>query len=172
MKYLIYFFFLILLFSCNKEVKKQVDLSKAANIKVEKVDFEGLNALLNKKTDSTYVVNFWATWCQPCVEELPYFEKIYQEYKDQKVKLVLVSLDFPKQLDKSLKPFIVKNKLKGKVVLMTDPYQNKWIPNVDTSWTGSLPATLIYNTNKRQFYERTFNYKELETELIQILKTK
>lgn len=160
---------LFLMFSCKKDIQKEKLITKA--IKVEKIDYNDLKSILTKENDSTYVVNFWATWCQPCVEELPYFEKLYQNYKDQKVKLVLVSLDFPKQLEKSLKPFIVKNKLKGEVVLMMDADQNKWIPKVDSTWTGSLPATVIYNKNKRAFFERTFDYNELETALNKILKT-
>ena len=125
--------------------------------------------LLVQKDDKTYVVNFWATWCKPCIDELPAFEKLFKNYKNQQVELILVSLDFPNQIEKRVIPFIEKNNLKGKVVLMADPDQNIWIPKVSKEWSGAIPATVIYNKNTRKFYEQSFTYKELETALNEIL---
>ena len=84
---------------------------------VKVVDFKGLEPHLNKQNDTTYVINFWATWCGPCVKELPYFEKITESYKDKKVKVIPVSLDFPKSYKKSLLPFLVKRGIKSEVIL-------------------------------------------------------
>src|SRR5690606_6809447 len=64
--------------------------------KVVSLNFEALEKkYFQKKNDSIYVINFWATWCKPCIKELPAFEKIASEYADKKVKVLLVSLDFP-----------------------------------------------------------------------------
>ena len=117
----------------------------------------------------TYVVNFWATWCAPCVKELPHFEKLNNQYKNQNVEVLLVSLDFPSQYDKKLKPFIEKHQLKSKILVLDDVDQNSWIPKVDSNWDGAIPVTLIYNKRKRQFYDRTFDYAELENELKQFI---
>nr|WP_321236091.1 TlpA disulfide reductase family protein [uncultured Psychroserpens sp.] len=129
-------------------------------------DFEELQTYLSHKDNNkTYVVNFWATWCAPCVKELPYFEQLNANYISKDVEVILVSLDFPKQIDTKLKPFLKKKTLKSEVIVLDDVDSNTWIPKVDENWTGAIPATIIYNKNKKEFYERSFNYQELETEL-------
>ncbi len=137
---------------------------------LEIYDFDGLKKFLETTSDKTVIVNFWATWCAPCVKELPYFEQLNTNYKDRKVEVILVSLDFPNKYDSNLKPFIVKHQLKSKVVALNDTDANRWIPEISEDWSGAIPATLIYNKDKRQFYEKTFTYDELETEVKQFLK--
>jgi len=137
----------------KKEPKKDIGLTI--------YDFNGLEPLLNKKDENTYVINFWATWCGPCIAELPYFEKINETYKKDNVEVVLVSLDMPKMWESHLIPFIKKKDLKSKVVILDDPKQNVWISKIDSDWSGAIPATLIYNKDKRTFYERSFTYDEL-----------
>lgn len=124
---------------------------------------------LEAKNDTTYIVNFWATWCKPCVEELPVFEKLYEEYKDEKVRLILVSLDFEDKIESKLIPFIKKNELKGEVIVLRQKGMNNWIDKIDPAWSGALPATIIYNKDKRAFFEQSFDYKELKTKLQEFL---
>jgi len=140
-----------------------------ASAKIPSLNFKELEPLLNKKNDTLYVINFWATWCKPCIKELPAFEKINSEYNTQKVKVVLVSLDFPKLLEKQLIPFVEKRQIKSEVILLDDPDANTWIPKVSSKWSGAIPATLIYNKSEKKFYERSFTFEELETELKSIL---
>jgi thiol-disulfide isomerase/thioredoxin len=116
------------------------------------------------------VVNFWATWCAPCVKELPYFEQLLDKYKNKNVKVILVSLDFPHLYDTKLKPFIKEHKLKSKVVALNDVDMNTWIPKVDKTWSGSIPATIIYKNNTRVFFEQSFTFETLEKELKPFLK--
>lgn len=134
--------------------------TRSSEIKV--YSFDEFSHWLEKETDSLYIVNFWATWCAPCVKEIPDFEKIYETYKDQKVKLLFVSLDFPNQLESRVIPFIERMGMKAQVVLLDDVRANRWIPLVDESWSGAIPATLIYNREFREFYAREFNFDELE----------
>lgn len=136
---------------------------------LEIYDFQGIEKFLTTTDDKVYVVNFWATWCAPCVKELPYFEQLNKTY-DNELDVILISLDFPKHYDSKLKPFIQKHQLQSKVIVLNDPDANTWIPKVDESWSGAIPATLIFNKNKRQFYEQTFTYEQLETEVKQFLK--
>ncbi|MEO9570552.1 MAG: TlpA disulfide reductase family protein, partial [Polaribacter sp.] len=125
--------------------------------------------LLEKNDGKTYVINFWATWCAPCVKELPVFEKINQEYADKNVEVILVSLDFPKQVDKKLIPFINKKQLKSKVILLNDVNENIWIKAIDSTWSGAIPATIIYNAKGKKFFEQSFEYEQLEKELKSLL---
>lgn len=161
------FFVLVVIYSCKKEEKISAFEQVTA---VKTYSYNELKPLLEKKDDKTYVVNFWATWCSPCVKELPYFEKINKGYKDKKVEVILVSLDFPKQVEKKLIPFINKQKLKSKVILLDDINEDLWIKAIDTTWSGAIPVTLIYNAKKRKFYKQSFNYKMLENELQTFLK--
>lgn len=164
---------LMLLFSCKDVTEKkqvaEVKQTLETEVSLEVYDFDGLQKFLSTTDDKTYVVNFWATWCAPCIKELPYFEKLHKNYSED-VEVILVSLDFPSKYETKLKPYIINKDLKSKVVALNDVDSNTWIPKVDESWTGAIPATIIYNKNKRQFYEKSFNYDELETEVKQFLK--
>jgi thiol-disulfide isomerase/thioredoxin len=115
--------------------------------------------------NKTYVINFWATWCAPCVKELPAFEKLKEQYAEMNVEVLLVSLDFPKQKEKKLIPFINRRKIQSKVVLLDDVNEDYWIKEINDQWSGAIPATLIYNANSRKFYEQSFDYTTLENEL-------
>jgi len=139
-------------------------------IEVHSYDFKSFEGFLNKKDETTYVINFWATWCLPCVKELPYFEKLNQNYKDKNVKVILVSLDMPKKIESNLIPFMIKKKLQTEVIHLDDPDANAWIEKVASNWSGAIPATVMYNATYRKFYERSFTYMELENELKTIIK--
>lgn len=163
--------------SCKQENKKQEVFSnlEKENVIAVKPDLEVYNfnefeKFLNLKDDKTYVVNFWATWCAPCIKELPHFEEINAVYKSKNVEVLLVSLDFPKQYEKKLIPFIEKHELKSKVVALNDPDSNSWIPKVSEEWSGAIPVTIIYNKDNRKFYEQSFSYEELKTEVDTFLK--
>lgn len=125
------------------------------------LNFEGLYPLLHQTDDKVRVVNFWATWCAPCIKELPYFESLATEYADRGVEVVLVSLDFPSMWEKRLPDFVRKKGISSPVVVLDDPDQNAWIPRVDSDWSGAIPATLIYSSDRRQFYEQTFDKASL-----------
>lgn len=110
--------------------------------------------------NTIYVVNFWATWCGPCVKELPHFEQLNSENKN--IKVVLVSLDFKNQFESKLVPFLKKKSIKSEVVFLADTDYNSWLPIVDKNWSGSIPATLIIKNGNKVFVERTFSsYQEL-----------
>ncbi len=127
---------------------------------VPTLHYTELKPLLNQKGDDLYVVNFWATWCAPCVKELPYFEALNQR---EDVEVLLVSLDFPKHKESRLLPFIKKNNLQSKLVLLDDTDENYWINDIHPNWSGALPATLIYTKKQRGFYEQSFTKEELFT---------
>lgn len=124
--------------------------------------FDEFEPLLHLKDDKIRIINFWATWCKPCVAELPYFEKINSEYKDKNVEVMLVSLDDIKKLDNKVIPFVKERNLQSKVALLDDADYNSWIDKVSPEWSGSIPATLFYTKDKRLFFEQEFEYEELD----------
>lgn len=133
------------------------------SVTVRQLNFSQFEPFLHKQNDTLFVINFWATWCIPCRKELPAFEKINDKYKGNKVKVLLVSLDFPKQLRSHLIPFVQTNHLKSEIVLLNEPDPNKWIDKVDTSWAGSIPFSLIYGPGFRESYEHPFEFDELDS---------
>lgn len=173
-KFLICFSFALSTCAGEKYVSTRVgatpnEIFSYGDMKVPSYDFDNFEKFLQIKDNEVYVVNFWATWCQPCVEELPSFEAINTTYKHKGVNVVLVSLDSPKQVDERLFPFLIDNDIRSEVVLLADPNSNSWIPKVDPHWDGAIPITVIYNKNKRMFYERVFTVEELKAEVEKFL---
>ncbi|UZR97610.1 TlpA family protein disulfide reductase [Chondrinema litorale] len=125
--------------------------------------FADIEAAFQQNNDTTYIINFWATWCAPCIAELPYFEELTEKYKDSKVKVILCSLDFPKQIETKLVSFVEKKGLKSEVVVLLDGKYNDWIDKVSPDWSGAIPATYVYNRENNSFFGEPFeNLQELE----------
>lgn len=135
----------------------------AQQVPVIKID--QIQNMLSKNNDTLYVLNFWATWCAPCVEELPHFEQINKEFSAKKVKVILVSMDFKGKLESKLIPFVSKNKIKSTVVLLDEPDYNAWIDKIDPAWSGAIPATILSKPSKgiKEFYEKQFDYPTLKS---------
>lgn len=131
---------------------------------VRTVKFEQLEEMLNAEDKKLLVVNFWATWCIPCVKELKHFERLSREYESRNLKVLLVSIDYPDKIEKVLKPFLKKNNITAETVVLDESNANKWINRVSEKWEGSIPATLIIDTESkgRSFYEQEFTYEELQ----------
>lgn len=133
------------------------------------MDFSQLKPLLNLNNDTVYVFNFWATWCAPCVNEIPYFEALSQKYKYENVKVLMISLDFPNQMESRLIPFIKEKNMQNEIILLNDPDANRWIPQIDDDWTGAIPATLIYRQNKKLFFSKELTFESLSEAVEQLL---
>jgi thiol-disulfide isomerase/thioredoxin len=122
-----------------------------------------LQNLIGQKADHIKVINFWATWCAPCVKEIPLFEKLGQQRSDVKILLVSMDLDLDPDPEKVYR-FIARKKLQSEVVILNEKDPNSYINQVDKNWSGAIPATLIINsrTGKRKFVERELHDGELE----------
>ena len=108
------------------------------------------------------IVDFWATWCKPCVAELPYFEELNNKHDN--IQVILVSLDFEQNIEKQVIPFLEKRKIQSQVDILLDQKANVWIDKVDPSWSGAIPATLIIKGSDKKFYEQSFHsLQELES---------
>jgi thiol-disulfide isomerase/thioredoxin len=107
------------------------------------------------------VYNFWATWCGPCIRELPEFDKLSRENKNVKVRLI--SLDEVEELNGSVKLFIQKRKISSEVMLLVETDFNEIIPKISNKWSGAIPATLIVGRHgQKYFYEKEFKAGELQ----------
>jgi thiol-disulfide isomerase/thioredoxin len=140
-----------------------VTTSAFAQQEINVVKFNAIQKLLDDKSAPIQIINFWATWCAPCVKELPLIEAI-NEQSGEEVKVTLISLDFADKIDK-VKNFVKLKKIKSTVVLLDDIDYNSWIDKIDKEWSGAIPATLLLNTKtgKRKFIEKELVDGELES---------
>jgi thiol-disulfide isomerase/thioredoxin len=136
--------------------------------KIKRPTFNTADQLLQRiqtKSDTTYIVNFWATWCAPCVKELPNFERMDSLYGKQLVKVLLVSLDFKDNIDSKLIPFIARKQIHSEVIWLNEMRDSEWIPKMDNKWQGNIPATLFMNPGnaKRKFVADELNFMQLDS---------
>ena len=160
MKQLTHFFgcaLFLLLLGCASTPEQQKEEPP-----VQVISFEKLEEEIAKPSTKLKVINFWATWCKPCIEEMPYFDAVAKNDPD-KVSLYFVSLDFPEEKEK-LTRFVEKKKPYGQVMMLDDINYDEFMPKIDKEWSGAIPATLFVDADGNQyFYEKSFSKKELST---------
>ena len=129
----------------------------------EIIKFGKLESMIKESGEGIKVINFWATWCGPCIKELPYFETAKRTYGD-KISVNLISLDFADQISKVNK-FVERKGMTSNIYLLDEIDYNSWIDKVDKSWSGAIPATLLINeeTGERKFVESEISEDELNT---------
>jgi thiol-disulfide isomerase/thioredoxin len=130
------------------------------------VNYDQLKEIIEKNDDKLYVVNFWATWCRPCIEELPHFLEVSSAYENQApFQMILVSLDKAELLETDVAKMITKLNIDNDVYLLDDNKRmNYWISAVDSTWSGAIPATVFYkNGQKLHFTEGQLTKEELNT---------
>ena len=132
---------------------------KAQSIQV--IKFNELKQRVFNKSDTTYVVNFFASWCAPCLKEIPAFLQLIDSSQISKTKVLLVSVDFKIDAEKNLEPIINKYLLPP-IYLLDEPNGNVWINEIDNNWSGAIPATLIVKKNrKRRFIVTSLTFAKL-----------
>lgn len=122
---------------------------------------------INQPNDTTYIINFWATFCKPCVEEMPGLLKVAEKYKTQKVKLLLVSLDLPAYYPKRIADFVNEKKWKTSIAWLNETNADYFCPMIDSSWSGAIPATVVVNAKRgyKKFWEGEVREQVLDKEL-------
>ncbi len=148
-------FFLIILICFS------VSTLQAQNAEIIKMN--QLQKMMNSQSDKIQVINFWATWCAPCIKELPLFEQLNQTRVEVQVSLVSVDIDLDPNAEK-VHRFVARKKLKSSVYILDEADTNSWISKVDKDWSGAIPATLVVNTSngKRKFVEKELKEGDLE----------
>lgn len=127
------------------------------------VKLDALEKILTTPSDKIQVINFWATWCGPCIKEMPLFEKAGVERTDIAVTLVSMDLELDPNPEKVIR-FAARKKLKSTVLILDAPDPNSWIDKIEPQWSGSLPATIVINTGtgKRAFAGQELKEGELD----------
>ena len=134
------------------------------------VDYATLEKTLKGNSDTLKVVNFWATWCGPCIAEMPHLVKAQEEYKNRKVKFIYVSLDFSKYKD-NVEKVAGKKGLKGDLFILKDD-PNVYVNKIDKNWEGQIPITLlVLEDGSYKIHNSSFsNFEELNNFIKEHLK--
>ena len=113
------------------------------------------------------VVNFWASWCKPCVQEIPWFEKAVANYAKNKVRLLLVSLDFEEDYPNGIIAFAKKKGYRSSLAWLDETNADEFCPAIDSTWSGAIPATVFVNNafKYRLFIGHQIPEPRLELEL-------
>lgn len=138
---------------------------------VKVIKYPDLAAIIELNEPEIHVINFWATWCGPCVKELPQFEALNKEQRPN-LKVTLISLDFADKTDR-VERFIQRKKMSTPTYLLDEINGNSWIDKVEPAWSGAIPATLILNTRtgKRKFIEKELQEGELKSLIDEFVKS-
>ena len=153
---------LLTIISCDKKAETVAEKPQVIELST---DYNSVFFFFTKQNDTLYVVNFWATWCQPCIEELPDFMKVNDEFKSEKFKMVLVSLDKANDFDTKVRDYLKTNNISPDVYVLADNKRmNEWIPAISRHWSGAIPATAIYKNGKQVFFtEGKISYTDLKS---------
>jgi thiol-disulfide isomerase/thioredoxin len=131
--------------------------------------YDELQSLIDGNSEKTLVINFWATTCPPCLKEMPHFSELQNNFDTEEVKVLLISLDEMKHMDSRVIPFVERHEITPEVILLGDQNYSAWTDEIDPSWFGALPATLILKGEKRNFRFGAYEtYQELLDDLNRI----
>ncbi len=117
------------------------------------------------------IVNFWATFCKPCIEEIPYFQKLVKAHEKDKAQLLLVSMDMSDDYPK-IAPFAIKRNFTSPIIWLNESNADYFCPRIDAKWSGGIPATLFVNNKKgiKKFVEDQLSEERLEKEIVEMLR--
>jgi thiol-disulfide isomerase/thioredoxin len=120
-----------------------------------------------KESKTPLIVNFWATFCVPCLQEIPYFQEIANQYKSNDVSLLFVSLDMKEAYPIKVNDMAKKLKLTYPVVWLNETNADYFCPRIDTTWTGGMPSSLFVNnaTGYHKFFEESLSKERLDKEI-------
>jgi thiol-disulfide isomerase/thioredoxin len=118
------------------------------------------------------IINFWASYCSPCIKEIPFFEEIVAKNKSTGVRLLLVSLDLRDAYPAKIQAMSKKLNFSSAVVWLDETNADYFCPKVDTAWSGGIPSSLFINNQKgyRKFFETELTRVQFEAELKKMIQ--
>ena len=137
---------------------------------IQKIKITDLESYITK-SDHPLIINFWATFCVPCIKEIPYFQSTVARYNDRQVELVLVSLDLPDYYPARISDFAEKRGFTSRIVWLNETDADYFCPKVDPRWTGGIPSSLFINnaTHYRRFFDRQLTEPQVDLEIKEML---
>lgn len=162
MKFVKILYGLIFLLTCGHAFSQKIKAVKITD--VEKIIAESKTPL---------IINFWATWCKPCVEEIPYFQEEVKKHAGDSLQLLLVSVDYKEEFPAGIASTARKRKFTFPIVWLDETNADYFCPKIDPKWSGAVPASLFINnkTGYRKFFEQQLTPEELKKEVMALLQT-
>lgn len=156
--------FLLALTGFTKNVEgSRAGIQKAQkhSVNIPLVDDVWLKNKIKNRNGKILFINFWATWCEPCVEEFPDLVKIYNDNKDSSFEFLSVSVNIPSEVDDKVKPFLKKQSADFPVVIIDEKRSEQIINLINPDWDGTIPATAIFdkNGNRKEFFSQAETYE-------------
>jgi len=145
----------------ENETEKQQESVASFNEEIPVVDEVWLKNKIENRNGKILFINFWATWCVPCVEEFPDLVKIFNEHKDSDFEFLSVSVDLPSDIETKVKPFLTKQSAGFPVVVVDEKKVDEVINLINPEWNGAVPVTVIYdeNGNRKEFISEAKDYE-------------
>lgn len=133
-------------------------------VSVREIDTSALKELLRPKAQEPrpLLVNFWATWCDPCREEFPDLVRIDAEYRARGLEFITISLDDTSQIATNVPQFLKETKASMPAYLLNTLDPDEAIEAVDRTWRGALPATFLYDARGQIVFKHTGRIKPAE----------
>lgn len=153
--------FLIISSGCSEESNnRQTEINSTYNNVIPVVDEEWIKNKIDNRNGKILFINFWATWCVPCVEEFPDLVKIYNEYKDSDFEFLSISVDLPSDIETKVKPFLEEQSAEFTVVVAEEKRSDRIINLINPDWNGAVPVTVIYDKDgiRKDFISEAKDY--------------
>jgi len=151
---------LIIIFGCDKD-----------NFKLKTVDASDINKQVEShQGNKAVLINFWATYCAPCIEEFPMIVDLSKQYKDKDLKVYFVSADWLDREDEVIN-FLKEAGVEGLSFIKEEGNDNNFINAISREWSGALPFTIVYNKNGdlSDYWEMKKNKDRFESAIIKAL---
>jgi len=125
-----------------------------------------------KESKGPMIISMWATWCKPCIGEIPYFIEEVKNHASDSIQILLVSLDFKEAFPKEIAAFAKKRNFDAPIAWLNETDADYFCPKLDPKWSGAIPATLFINnkTGYRNFFEEQLSHEKLKLEIMAMLE--
>jgi thiol-disulfide isomerase/thioredoxin len=145
----------------REDARRSLEKWDREPVELATLDEQGVQRLAKNETDKLLLINVWATWCGPCVTELPEFVTMNRMYRRRNFQMITISLDDPQQKEAALKMLREKH-VAATNYISTVGSHDRLADLLDAQWQGPLPHTLIIAPGGKVLYRHTGPITPLE----------